>query len=293
MLELAQTPGGNTRFGFGGDTLNTAVYMARELDAAETANRVSYVTALGDDPFSDDLVQAWQGEGVDCSLVERLPGALPGLYCIRTDQAGERSFYYWREQAAVRGLLDNGHDVVLASALADYDLLYLSAISLAIFLGPRRDRLFRLLESCYANQVRIAFDTNFRPRLWPDRAEAIRAYERVARYCSYVLPSLDDEVALFGASNPAQCLDHWTGWGAGEVIVKAAQEGCHLVADEQRFTVPVSEVIDPVDTTAAGDAFAAAYLVARLRGDSPLVAATCAHGLAAKVITHLGAIVPA
>ncbi|MGR6743516.1 PfkB family carbohydrate kinase, partial [Aeromonas veronii] len=44
--------------GFGGDTLNTAVYLAR-LDV-----KVDYFTALGDDALSDEMLVAWTAEGV-------------------------------------------------------------------------------------------------------------------------------------------------------------------------------------------------------------------------------------
>src|ERR1700679_2795869 len=57
MVELSEHPDGMLTRGFGGDTLNTALYLAR-LGVA-----VDYVTALGTDPFSDEMVQAWAAEG--------------------------------------------------------------------------------------------------------------------------------------------------------------------------------------------------------------------------------------
>ena len=47
-----------------------------------------------------------------------------------------------------------------------------------------------------------------------------------------------------------------------------------------------------VDTTAAGDSFAAAYLAARLRGAAPAEAARAGHALAGAVVRHPGAIIP-
>ena len=93
MIEIAVKPGGDAQLASGGDTLNTAVYLARQGVA------VDYVTALGDDPYSDEMLARWQAEGVGTGLVPRLPGRVPGLYMIRTDDRGERTFHYWRDRA--------------------------------------------------------------------------------------------------------------------------------------------------------------------------------------------------
>ena len=98
MIELRQAERGLYSRGYGGDTLNTAVYLAR-LGVA-----VDYMTALGDDSLSDEMVAAWSAEGVGTSRVARLPGKLPGIYLIRTDEKGERRFFHWRDSAAARSL---------------------------------------------------------------------------------------------------------------------------------------------------------------------------------------------
>ncbi|BBN55838.1 hypothetical protein TRE132_39630 [Pseudomonas chlororaphis subsp. aurantiaca] len=99
MIELQHRADGSLQQSFGGDTLNTAVYLARELGEGAC---VDYVTALGDDSFSDAMCQSWAEEGIGLGMVQRLPGRLPGLYCIQTDAKGERRFLYWRNEAAVR-----------------------------------------------------------------------------------------------------------------------------------------------------------------------------------------------
>ena len=101
MVELREQPDGQLRRSYGGDTLNTAVYLAR-LGVA-----VDYVTALGDDAWSGEMLAGWEEEGIGTRLVYRLPGRLPGLYIIQTDPQGERRFLYWRDSAAARQLFDH------------------------------------------------------------------------------------------------------------------------------------------------------------------------------------------
>src|SRR5690606_38163804 len=98
MVESRDRPDRLSR-AFGGDTLNTAVYLAR------LGGPVGYLTSLGVDPYSAEMLAAWQAEGVICDDVAILPGKLPGLYAIRVDGGGERSFFYWRGAAAAREMM--------------------------------------------------------------------------------------------------------------------------------------------------------------------------------------------
>jgi len=298
MIELSETAdaGGQMRRTFGGDTLNTAVYLARSLGetpAPAHPASVHYVTALGDDPFSAEMLAAWHDEGIDTGLVFRLPGRLPGLYIIRTDAAGERTFHYWRSAAAARELLRAEQAESLASALSGFDLVYLSGITLGILDGESRQRLFALLEALKHAGCRIAFDTNHRPRLWQGRAEAQEAVTRVLGLAAIALPTFDDEAALFDDPDPEATARRLHGLGVAEVVVKCGAAACLVSLHGQQARVAAETVARPVDTTAAGDSFNAAYLAARLGGEDPQAAAAAGHRLAARVIAHKGAIIPA
>ncbi len=150
MVELCERPDGSLSRGFGGDTLNTAIYLAR-LGVA-----VDYVTALGDDPFSAEMLNAWQQEGVGTGLVLRAPGSLPGLYVIQTDGAGERRFSYWRDSAPARRLLSLPEHERIAEALPRYDLVYLSGITLSLYGAGELERLWAILDAggCAARGLR-------------------------------------------------------------------------------------------------------------------------------------------
>jgi sugar/nucleoside kinase (ribokinase family) len=84
MIELQRSAGSTGMdYRFGGDTLNAAVYMSRLLDPAKV--RVAYVTGLGVDGMSAEMLASWEKEGIDTRCVQRLPDRLPGIYMIETD----------------------------------------------------------------------------------------------------------------------------------------------------------------------------------------------------------------
>lgn len=297
MLELKGTAFGAMQQGFGGDTLNAAVYAAREGSAGAAAPglQVSYATALGDDALSDGLVARWQAEGVDTALVRRLPGRLPGLYLIEVDARGERRFSYWRDQAAARAHFDTpAADTPLEQAEPAIDLLFFSGISLAILPPAGRARLLGLAARLRARGAQVAFDNNHRPRLWPDMATARAAHEAALQVATVALLTLDDERLLWGCDSDAAALARTEALALPELVVKrGAQPTVVRGPDGRRHERPPPAVAQVVDTTAAGDAFAGTYLAQRLLGAAPADAAARANTVAAAVVQHPGAIIPA
>lgn len=283
MIELSQDADNRLLRSYGGDTLNTAVYLAR------LGVDVDYVTAIGDDPFSDEMLKGWASENVGIERVVRVPGKLPGLYAIRTSEAGERSFYYWRENSAARQLLDLPETDRLLSSLAGYDVVYLSGVTLSLYGADGRQRLIEVLKSARKGSMRVAFDTNFRLQGWPDLDIARQVYRDVLAVADIVLASVDDLTPLFGATMHGELIDRMS---AGEVVLKLAEPGSIVRYDGTEQTVKAEPVSKVVDTTAAGDSFAAAYLAARLKGTAPVDAARAGHRLAGTVVGHRGAIIP-
>jgi 2-dehydro-3-deoxygluconokinase len=283
MVELKERPDGALTRSHGGDTLNTAIYLAR------LGVTVDYVTALGDDPWSDEMAAAWQAEGVGTSLVRRVANRLPGLYVIQTDAGGERRFTYWRDSAAARIVFDLPDAPALVEALAGYDLLYFSGITLSIYGEAGRARLFGGIEAIHDRGGRVAFDTNFRPRGWPDRDIARLLYRDAFAHADFILASTEDLDLLFGADGESELRRHGA---AAEIVLKLASPGVMVKLDGVETLVEAPPVAKLADTTAAGDSFAAAYLAARLRGASTVAAAQAGHRLAGLVVQYPGAIIP-
>jgi 2-dehydro-3-deoxygluconokinase len=285
MIELRHRDAALLELGFAGDSFNTALYLARLNPADQLA--VDYVTALGDDPYSEAMLQAWRAEGIGTDSVAVLPGRLPGLYLIRTEADGERRFFYYRSAAAARELFAAAGATLLAK-LPAYDVLYFTAITLSILAPASRERLRAALAAARAAGRLVVFDSNYRPSGWADRVAAQAAIMPFLDVVGLALPTFEDEQALWGDASPRETLARYVGRGI-EVCVKAGVEGCHTGDGAH---VPVPERVAPVDTTAAGDAFNAAYLTARLAGTAPAAAALAGHRLAGVVIQYRGAIIP-
>lgn len=282
MLELSQD-GDAWRLGHGGDTLNTAIHLARA--GVSTA----YLTSLGADPFSDRLRTAWADEGLDTTMVLTDPTRSAGLYAIATDPQGERSFAYWRSDSAARQLFAcDGIDALLERAV-EADLIAFSLISLAIIPTEGREQLLQLARTARARGAMVAFDGNYRARLWESPAEARAARDSAIACATIGLPTLEDEIALGGTASLAHVAAHWRDLGCPETVVKLGAQGCLL---PDGTTLAPEARLSPVDTSGAGDAFNAGYLAARLSGATFTQAAHRGHRLAGWTIMRRGAIPP-
>jgi 2-dehydro-3-deoxygluconokinase len=215
------------------------------------------------------------------------------MYLIETDSHGERTFHFWRENSAARAYFQ-APETALEKHAANLDCLYFSGITLAILDAPSRQRLFALLKRAKANGCRVVFDNNFRPKLWPDRQLAQKVYLEAFASCHTAMITLDDHQAVFECTSLENALDHARGLAMPEVVIKRGADAT-LVRQEltsEWLRIPTQVVPQVIDTTAAGDAFAAGYLSRRLCGHNAENAAIFGNTLAARVIQHRGALIP-
>lgn len=282
MLELSRK-GGGWQLGYGGDTLNTAIHLAR------AGHDTAYLTAIGSDPLSADLLSQWAAEGLDTSLVLTHRTRSTGLYAISTDAAGERSFSYWRDTSTAREMFALPGMEQALSVAEQADLLCFSLISLAILPPEGREQLLTLARAVRSRGGKVAFDGNYRPRLWENVKQARTARDAAIAVADIGLPTLEDEAALSGEVDANAVARHWASLGCTETVVKLGAQGCRL-PDGAIFAPPAS--LDPVDTSGAGDAFNAGYLASRMRGASEAESAAAGHALAGWTIMRPGAIPP-
>ncbi|GAB5456989.1 MAG: sugar kinase [Henriciella sp.] len=283
MIELSAITANKATIGVAGDTFNTAVSLAR------LGSDVSYITAVGDCGFSDRIRRAIASEGIDDSLVQMIPESRPGLYAVELDELGERSFVYWRSSSAATKLLNSAFSGVILKAVASCDVLYLSGISLSIFPIPQRNYLIQAMKEAKERGADVIFDGNYRSRGWSSASDARAALTDAYANTTMALPTFEDEHDLFGDEIPEETASRLFALGANEVVVKDGARGALI--DGSNWATP-SQLLTPIDTTGAGDAFNAAYINARLTGSKKADAAARANALAAAVIMQTGALLP-
>lgn len=288
MIELIAKQDGQAQLGVAGDTYNTAVYLKRALRDAQVD--VSYVTALGTDPYSDRITAAIQSHGLNTTCIEYRDGIMPGLYAIDTDEHGERSFSYWRSTAAARTLFTQPGAVGL-DRLNGFDLVLLTGISMAILPQDVRERIFEWAADFCAQGGTLAYDSNHRPKLWESDDVARTVNNQMWALADIALPSVDDEMLLYSDASGADVVTRLSQLGVDRGALKRGAEG---PLDLKTHVVPgdLPHVARVVDSTAAGDSFNAGFLAAIAQGHSDVDAAKAGHVLAAKVICHRGAIIP-
>lgn len=284
MLELSVAYQPLYKLGFGGDTLNTAVYLSR------CGGTVDFITAMGCDQLSEQMIEAWQQEGVGTSLVKRTPNGTPGLYMIHTDQSGERSFSYWRQNTPARTLIEDWPDIF--HYLLTYSYIYLSGITLSLYSDAALEKLWEFLDTFREYSGRVVFDINYRKNNWSSSTRALDVITKMLQRTDIALPSFDDEKQLYGMHTLQECLQRYVLAGVQEIVIKDGINGCLLYADGTCSNIPVPTKIAPIDTTAAGDSFNGAYLAARLQKKHPRDAVSAGQACAALVIQHNGAIIP-
>ncbi len=284
MLELNRAQGGDAGSrhfleAHGGDTSNVAIAAARQ------GARAAYVSAVGDDLAGRSLLELWQREAVDASAVQRDGDAPTGLYFVTHDAAGHHFSYLRRGSAASRYRLDaNAREVVAASRY-----VFASGISLGIS-DRMADSVFEALSIAREAGRTVAFDSNYRPALWP-RPRAAAVIQEAMRQADIVFPGMEDAQALLGLSDPDTIIDLCLNLGAKVVVLKMGSAGALLATPGARTQV-AAHPCRPVDATGAGDTFCGSFLASLAAGAALDAAARYAACAAALATTGYGAVAP-
>lgn len=288
MVELRKDPKGQVHQGFAGDAFNTCVYFKRLFSSLN----VEFATQIGTDPLSDDMLAVFDSEQIGQTYVTRSHHKVPGLYWITTDDEGERTFTYWRDDSAARYHMES-IDEGLMTQILNADYVFLSGISLAVIKPSLRENFWHLIEKAKASGGQVIFDPNYRPRLWLSEQEVKTQYQRAFEYSDIVLPGIEDLTELYGLQDVDSVIEFFKPFALNELVIKNGPETVVTVHKDEVTEIAIEPVKHVVDTTSAGDSFNGAYLGARMSNLSVQHSVELAAKVAGFVIQHPGAIIDA
>lgn len=284
VIELTRAPDGRFDLGYGGDTFQTAVYLARR------GAKVALATALGSDRYSEQAVAAAAAEGVATNLMLRINDRVPGISLVEPDRRSDHHCEVWRESSPARQLFElPGWDRV-AEQLVAARLVYFSGVTLSLYSNVGLGRMLAALEFGRERGAQVAFDSNWRFASWRGDDQRARAvFSEALKRTDVALPSYEDETRLWGDASPQATVERLLTFGVREIVIKNGSRPALVHADGKTSEVPVPEEIAVNDRRSAGNAFNAAYLAARLNKDDPETAVLSAHRFAADVLRTGGA----
>ena len=266
------TPAERIRLGFGGDALNEAVTLAR------LGGEVDLVSKIGSDSAGDMVLEHCRANGLPLDHIAREADLSTSMNIVLIDRAGERRF------------ITDPHSSLRALSLADVlplvDALSPVVCFASLFVFPRfgAEELTTLFSAIKQKGCLLAADMTRRKN-----GERIRDLAPVWPHLDILFANAEEAGLLAGGETAADMAREFLEAGVGCVVVKTGARGCYVASDGFTGIVPGCVSRACVDTTGAGDNFAAAFLFARAAGKANEDCARFANAVASICVEHLGA----
>ncbi|MGO2092785.1 sugar kinase [Microbacterium gubbeenense] len=275
----AERLAGAERFelGVGGAESTVALYLAN------LGHSAAWVSQVGADPLGDRMLKQIGAHGVDTSYVRSITGAPTGVY-FKDPRGHKTDVYYYRRGSAASQM---SRELLRSLPLDTCRVLHISGITAALS-DSCRDLLDAIFEAREREDLIVSFDVNYRPPLWSPEAAAPSLLE-LSQRADVVLVGRDEGEALWGTSTPDE-IAGLIGTDAS-IVVKDGDIGATEFTAQRTTFVPALRV-DVVEPVGAGDAFAAGYLSALLRGKPAEARLQSGHRLASRALSSVHDFVP-
>lgn len=254
--------------GVGGDATNQAIVMSR------LGVDVSLLTCVGDDDIGGYIKNILGSAGVDVSTVYEKKGVDSSLNVIVIHNDGQRNF------------INSG---ISDSVFFEPDLEQLKGariVSIGSMMVPpfvTVESIKRVVEAAKSNGSIVCADVCYNAK-----ACSLAELGSVLNGIDYIFPNEEEASLLTGETDLDKMADCFLGYGVKNVIIKIGKDGCFVKnADKRMFMPVVGRTV--VDTTGAGDNFAAGFITALSEEKSLTDCCLMAAATAGISIQHMGA----
>lgn len=260
----------------GGDAANEAVVLSR------LGHPTAIVSKVGADGAGDFVLSQLERGGVDTRWVVREDGLDTGINVVLVRPDGERGFVTNRNGSLRRLSLK---DILPAVASPEFARARIACLA-SLFVSPMLTAgdTAALFEAIRARGLVLCADTTR-----PKRGETVDDIRPALRQLDYFFPNLGEARLLTGRDAPDDVADALLDAGVRRVALKLGDRGCLIAGDGARQLVPACPGVRAVDTTGAGDTFAAGFMAALLEGKSFADCARFANAAASACVESVGA----
>lgn len=283
MIELSNIEKNIFKQSFAGDTANSAIYLSR-LGATS-----SYISSVGKDDLSKKMLKYLKKEKVQTHNIYENKNRGLGLYVIKNNNKGERSFFYWRSNAAAKTLFENVDFKILFNQISKYDAIYFSGITLSIYDKKNTNRFYQVLKLLKNEGVKICFDFNVRLKNWENKKNAQDSIFKFSSISDIIFITKEDLKNL-GLRNHKNIIKK--NYGKKIVVFRLGNGELEIYNKSklEKYKFYLNKKVK--DTTGCGDAFNACFLFNYFKNKKIKESVRYAHQLGKAVTNYKGAIIP-
>ncbi|MFX0095161.1 MAG: carbohydrate kinase family protein [Candidatus Hodarchaeota archaeon] len=258
----------------GGSAITFAIGVAR---LGET---VGYISKLGSDDFGKLLLNGLKEEGVDTSHISIEEGGHTGTIFVIVDEEGERTFFAFRNGCADTKLSPKD---ISEEYIRQTKLLQVSGIALVEPISRKASLM--AMKYAQENSVIVSFDPNLRLEKWELPKDLRKSFEEAIRLSDIVLAGSKEVNCLMNTTDHHNGAVNLLNLGPKIIVLKLGGKGSTIITKDTKISIPAFPVVVR-DTTGAGDAYNAGFIVGYVNGWTLKEIATFANAVGAIRITR-------
>ena len=218
------------------------------------------IASVGNDPFGDFLINFLKEKGVDTKYVMR-KNMRTSLAFVLLKEKGERDFFFYAKPWTLTAFTELTNSDISVDDILKAKVIYASGVSTAF--EPISNVIKELFINGYKKDIVTVFDPNYRKDIWSNEQNALEVMEEYFRYTRVLSMGIDEVRDMFKVSDYKKLArDLISSYENLKIVaIRMGDKGAYVYAKEgEEIEVPAYK-IEPVDTTGAGDAWTAAFIV--------------------------------
>ena len=229
--------------------------------AAKLGKQTALISKVGQDNFGPFLCGHVAAAGIDTDYIVMDQEHPTTLAIVKLDETGNRSFSFYRDRSADVMLSE---EELPSEVIANAKVLQFGSLSLVC--DPVRTATFAALRLAKEAGVKVSYDPNWRPPLWPSEEAGRAMMLRGMEFADYVKVSDEEVTLLTGETDCAVGAKKLMADYPMAFLAVTMGPAGSMVFNRTASAYAPAYKIDCVDTTGAGDAFWGAALTYILEG---------------------------